>query len=197
MFAVDSPPRVTVDSGYTDDRQPLHAFTQAKVISSINFSSRSGYGGFLGATTITSHEVADVTVTCEDAVSHCLSEYFGTCRSGVRPGAVTGVLAQFRKGYSLPVSRRGDYPAPVAWPADIPGLEIAGEVLEAGASVAGVAPGDRVMALIGSHAERLVIPADLLIGVPAGLSWEQAGGFPEIFSTGLGRVGDSSASRSG
>jgi len=41
MFAVDSPPRVTVDSGYADYRQPFHALAQAKVINSINFSSRS------------------------------------------------------------------------------------------------------------------------------------------------------------
>jgi hypothetical protein len=34
---------------------------------------------------------------CEDAVSHYLSEYFGSCRGGVGPGAVTGVLAQIRR----------------------------------------------------------------------------------------------------
>nr|WP_228819441.1 zinc-binding dehydrogenase [Nocardia transvalensis] len=41
------------------------------------------------------------------------------------------------------------------------------------------------MALIGGggHAERVVVPADLLIPVPTQLSWAEAGGFPEIFST--------------
>jgi NADPH:quinone reductase-like Zn-dependent oxidoreductase len=80
---------------------------------------------------------------------------------------------------------RGDYPAPAGWPADIPGLEIAGEVLEVGAAAGGFVPGDRVMALIGGggHAERVVVPADLLIRVPTELSWAEAGGFPEIFST--------------
>jgi hypothetical protein len=39
----------------------------------------------------------------EGDVSHFLSEYFGSCRGGVGPGALTGVLAQIRKGYSLTV----------------------------------------------------------------------------------------------
>lgn len=47
------------------------------------------------------------------------------------------------------------------------------------------AVGDRVMALIGGggHAECVVVPADLLMPVPDGVSWAEAGGFPEIFST--------------
>ncbi|KUL46065.1 zinc-binding alcohol dehydrogenase [Streptomyces sp. NRRL F-4489] len=80
---------------------------------------------------------------------------------------------------------RGDYPAPPGWPADIPGLEIAGEVEQVGAGVTGVRAGDRVMALVGGggHAERIAVPADLLLPVPAGLSWRAAAGFPEAFST--------------
>lgn len=80
---------------------------------------------------------------------------------------------------------RGDYPAPAGWPADVPGLEIAGEVIDVGASVTGVAVADGVMALVGGggHAERLAVPADLLLPIPRDVSWEQAGGFPEIFST--------------
>lgn len=80
---------------------------------------------------------------------------------------------------------RGDYPAPPGWPADVPGLEVAGEVEQVGPGVVGIAPGDRVMALVGGggHAERIAIPADLLLPVPEGLSWEEAAGFPEAFST--------------
>ncbi|WP_043268822.1 zinc-binding dehydrogenase [Streptomyces sp. CT34] len=80
---------------------------------------------------------------------------------------------------------RGDYPAPPGWPADIPGLEIAGEVEQVGAEVTGVSVGDRVMALVGGggHAERIVVPADLLLPVPAGLPWQEAAGFPEAFGT--------------
>jgi len=79
----------------------------------------------------------------------------------------------------------GLYPAPPGWPADVPGLDVAGEIEEVGAAVTGFAPGDRVMALVGSggHAERIAVPADLLLPVPDGLSWEEAAGFPEAFST--------------
>lgn len=80
---------------------------------------------------------------------------------------------------------RGDYPAPPGWPADVPGLEVAGEVEQVGPGVTGVVPGDRVMALVGGggHAERITVPADLLLPVPEGLPWEEAAGFPEAFST--------------
>lgn len=80
---------------------------------------------------------------------------------------------------------RGDYPAPPGWPADVPGLEVAGEVEQVGSGVTGVVPGDRVMALVGGggHAERIAIPADLLLPVPDGLPWQEAAGFPEAFST--------------
>ena len=79
----------------------------------------------------------------------------------------------------------GHYAAPPGWPADVPGLEIAGEIEEIGAGVTGPTTGDRVMALVGGggHAERIAVPADLLIPVPEGLSWEEAAGVPEAFST--------------
>ncbi|HET6500607.1 MAG TPA: zinc-binding dehydrogenase [Amycolatopsis sp.] len=80
---------------------------------------------------------------------------------------------------------RGEYPAPPGWPADVPGLEVAGEVEQIGPGVLGVVPGDRVMALVGGggHAERIMVPVDLLLPVPEGLPWEEAAGFPETFST--------------
>jgi NADPH:quinone reductase len=79
---------------------------------------------------------------------------------------------------------RGDYPAPPGWPADVPGLEVAGEVEQVGSTATGIAPGDRVMALVGGggHAERITVPADLLLPVPDALSWPEAAGFPEAFS---------------
>ncbi|WP_433275035.1 alcohol dehydrogenase catalytic domain-containing protein [Pseudonocardia xinjiangensis] len=80
---------------------------------------------------------------------------------------------------------RGHYPAPPGWPADVPGLEVAGEAEQVGSAVAGIVPGDRVMALVGGggHAERITVPADLLLPVPRALSWYEAAGFPEAFST--------------
>lgn len=80
---------------------------------------------------------------------------------------------------------RGDYPAPRGWPVDVPGLEMAGEVEGVGGGVLKVKPGDRVMALVGGggQAEQITVPAELLWPVPEVLSWEEAAGFPEAFST--------------
>jgi len=101
-----------------------------------------------------------------------------------RGEALVGIRAAGLNAADLQQAR-GDYPAPTGWPSDIPGLEIAGEVITVGDEVSESAPGDRVMALIGGggHAEQVVVPADLLIPVPSGLPWAEAGGFPEIFST--------------
>ncbi|WP_274911012.1 alcohol dehydrogenase catalytic domain-containing protein [Streptomyces sp. WZ-12] len=94
---------------------------------------------------------------------------------------------------------RGDYPAPPGWPADVPGLEVAGEVEQVGPGVTGVEPGDRVMALVGGggHAERITVPAELLLPVPDGLPWEEAAGFPEAFSTAWDALVDQAGVRAG
>jgi len=83
------------------------------------------------------------------------------------------------------MQRRGLYPAPPGWPPDIPGLEIAGEVLENGPGAARFDPGDRVMAIVGGggQAELAVVHERMLMPVPAALAWPRAGGFPEVFAT--------------
>jgi len=83
------------------------------------------------------------------------------------------------------MQRRGLYPAPPGWPADIPGLEIAGEVLENGESASRFNAGDRVMTIVGGggQAELSVVHERLLMPVPDTLDWPQAGGFPEVFAT--------------
>ena len=54
------------------------------------------------------------------------------------------------------MQRAGSYPAPFGDPADIPGLELAGEVVALGAGVARLKLGDRVMAYFGElHPETL------------------------------------------
>ncbi|HWD47831.1 MAG TPA: zinc-binding dehydrogenase [Actinomycetota bacterium] len=79
----------------------------------------------------------------------------------------------------------GGYPAPPGSPADIPGLELAGEVAAVGPDVQRFGPGDRVMAVVGggAHAELAVVHERLAIPVPAGLGWPEAGGFPEAVTT--------------
>ena len=83
------------------------------------------------------------------------------------------------------MQRRGLYPAPPGWPQDIPGMEVAGEVAALGAGAERFRPGDRVMAIVGGggQAELAVVHERELMPVPAGLSWAQAGGLPEVFLT--------------
>ena len=81
--------------------------------------------------------------------------------------------------------RNGGYPAPPGSPADIPGLEYAGEVAAVGSAVRGFAMGDRVYGIAGggAHAELLAIPARTAARFPASLSWTDAGAIPEAFIT--------------
>lgn len=83
------------------------------------------------------------------------------------------------------LQRRGGYPPPPGVPADIPGLEIAGEIAAVGGAVEGARTGDRVMALVagGAQATLAVVDEAHLLPVPEGLSWPEAGGFPEVFTT--------------
>jgi NADPH2:quinone reductase len=79
----------------------------------------------------------------------------------------------------------GKYPAPPGSPADIPGLELAGEIVAVGAGVSDWSIGDRVMALTGggSQAELAVVHERVLLRVPADLGWDKAGGFVEVYAT--------------
>jgi NADPH:quinone reductase len=83
------------------------------------------------------------------------------------------------------LQRRGLYPAPPGSPPDIPGMELAGEVLATGSACTRFAPGDRVMAVVGGggQAERAVIHERTALPVPDRLSWPEAGGLPEVFTT--------------
>jgi len=80
---------------------------------------------------------------------------------------------------------KGRYPAPPGSPADIPGLELAGEVAAVGPGVLRFRPGDRVMAVVGGggQAELAVVHERVAIPVPDRLGWAEAGGFPEVVTT--------------
>src|SRR5438093_11489177 len=81
------------------------------------------------------------------------------------------------------LQRRGGYPAPPGWPADIPGLEYAGQVESMGPGVTRWKSGDRVMGLVGggAQAEAVVVHEDEALPVPASLSFTDAAAIPEAF----------------
>lgn len=81
--------------------------------------------------------------------------------------------------------RNGGYPAPPGSPADIPGLEYAGEVVELGKHVHDFAIGDRVFGIAGggAHAELIAVHARTAARAPSRLSWTDAGAVPEAFIT--------------
>jgi NADPH2:quinone reductase len=83
------------------------------------------------------------------------------------------------------LQRRGRYPGPAGTRDDIPGLEMAGEVIEVGANVRQWKPGDRVMALLGGggYADRIAVHERMLMAIPANLSFTQAASIPEVFLT--------------
>ena len=80
---------------------------------------------------------------------------------------------------------RGGYPAPPGSPADIPGLELAGEVAALGPDAGRFEVGDRVMAVVGGggQAELATVHERAAMPVPAELDWAPAGGLPEVFTT--------------
>ena len=83
------------------------------------------------------------------------------------------------------MQRRGRYPAPAGSPQDIPGLELAGEVVALGEGVLRFEEGDRVMAIVGGggQAELALLHERAAMPVPDSLDWPAAGGTPEVFTT--------------
>jgi putative PIG3 family NAD(P)H quinone oxidoreductase len=83
------------------------------------------------------------------------------------------------------LQRGGRYPAPPGVPAQIPGLEFAGEVAARGADARLWREGQRVFGVVGggAHAEYVVTHERAVAGVPDSLDWVQAGAVPEVFIT--------------
>lgn len=83
------------------------------------------------------------------------------------------------------MQRRGLYPAPPGSPQDIPGLELAGEVVALGPGASRFKEGERVMAIVGGggQAELATVHERVAMPVPDELGWPEAGGLPEVFTT--------------
>lgn len=82
------------------------------------------------------------------------------------------------------MQRQGRYPPPPG-ASDIPGLEIAGDVVATGQQVTSVRPGDRVCALVtgGGYAEYCLANESLCLPVPENFSYIEAAAVPETFFT--------------
>ena len=96
------------------------------------------------------------------------------------------------------MQRLGLYPAPKGH-SEIPGLEVAGTVVEAGEGVSRFKVGDRVMALVngGGYAQYCVADESSCLPVPAGLSMVEAAAIPEGFFTVWHNVFERGALKSG
>jgi NADPH:quinone reductase len=103
-----------------------------------------------------------------------------------KPGSGEVLVKVAAAGVNRPdaMQRTGMYPPPPG-ASDIPGLEIAGEVVALGSDVREPRPGDKVCALVtgGGYAEYCLAAAPLCLPVPERLSWAEAACLPETFFT--------------
>jgi NADPH2:quinone reductase len=83
------------------------------------------------------------------------------------------------------LQRRGHYPAPQGYPADIGGIEFAGEVAGLGKGAKRWKQGQRVFGVTGggAHAEFVAVHEDTVSEIPGSLDWAPAGAVPEVFIT--------------
>jgi NADPH:quinone reductase len=109
-----------------------------------------------------------------------------TSRPVPQPGPGEVLIRVAAAGVNRPdvLQRKGVYPPPQGV-TDIPGLEVAGEVVRTGVGVSDPAVGARVCALVagGGYAEYVAAPAAQCLPVPGTLSMEEAGALPETFFT--------------
>jgi NADPH2:quinone reductase len=117
-----------------------------------------------------------------------------------RPGAGEALLRVAAAGVNYPdlLQRQGKYPPPPG-ASDIPGLEVAGEVVDLGEGVTGLTRGERVCALLagGGYAEYCVAPVPQCLPAPRGLDDVAAAAIPETFFTVWTNVFDRGRLRSG
>jgi NADPH2:quinone reductase len=110
-------------------------------------------------------------------------------RASVQAGVGEVLIRVAASGVNRPdvLQRTGNYPVPPG-ASDIPGLEVAGEIIAGDAATmaaAGFKPGDRVCALVagGGYAELCAAPVGQCLPVPNGLTDIEAASLPETFFT--------------
>lgn len=96
------------------------------------------------------------------------------------------------------LQRLGHYPVPPG-ASDLPGLEVAGEIVDGDLAGSGFARGDMVCALVqgGGYAEFCAAPVAQCLPIPAGLSAVEAASLPETFFTVWTNVFDRAGLRDG
>lgn len=110
-----------------------------------------------------------------------------TERPQPQPAVGEVVIKVHAAGVNRPdvAQRRGKYPPPAWTSQDIPGLEVAGEVIALGDGVSRWKIGDKVCALVtgGGYAEYCTAPERQCLSIPQGLSMVEAASLPETFFT--------------
>jgi NADPH:quinone reductase len=103
-----------------------------------------------------------------------------------RPGDEEVLVRVAAAGVNRPdvMQRQGRYPPPPG-ASDLPGLEIAGEIVALGPKVSTLSVGDKVTALLagGGYAAYAVAAAPLCLPIPDGISMAEAAAIPETFFT--------------
>jgi NADPH2:quinone reductase len=111
----------------------------------------------------------------------------------LKPGEV--LIKVHAAGINRPdvLQRMGHYPVPPG-ASDLPGLEVAGEIVDGDLSGSALKKGDMVCALVqgGGYAEYCAAPLDQCLPVPKGLSAVEAASLPETFFTVWSNVFDRS-----
>ncbi|MFF7945186.1 beta-ketoacyl synthase N-terminal-like domain-containing protein, partial [Nocardia gamkensis] len=77
------------------------------------------------------------------------------------------------------------------------GVEGAGVVVEVGAGVSGLVPGDRVFGFLSGVGSVVVVDCRLLVGMPAGWSFARAAAVPAVFATAFYGLVDVAGARPG
>ena len=133
-----------------------------------------------------SHKLPDHMTAVEISAAGAPEVLKPTRRPVPQPQAGEVLVRVQAAGVNRPdvMQRMGMYPPPPG-ASDIPGLEIAGEVVALGEGVSSPAIGDSVCALVsgGGYAEYCAAPAALCLPYPKGYTTVQAGALPETFFT--------------
>jgi len=103
-----------------------------------------------------------------------------------RPGDEEVLVRVAAAGVNRPdiMQRQGRYPPPPG-ASDLPGMEIAGEIVALGSKVTGLSIGEKVTALLpgGGYAAYAIAAAPLCLPVPAGITMIEAAAIPETYFT--------------